>query len=162
MMFLGFEQRWIAAILSSFAPEGGEGLAPEPGEVDWVAAADGMISRSTFKARLGYRVGLWLMTLSPVWMLGRLCLFGSLSAAERAAVLERAVGHRLFLVRGLTMVLKLSTCLAMFRSPGVRARSHYDRRETDAAATERSQRRRRGLPVVGAVSEAPVGHEVAA
>ncbi len=148
MMFLGFERRWIAVTLASFAPPGGEGLSPEPGEIDWVDAADTMISRSTFGARVGYRVALWLVALSPMWFLSRAIPFGSLPITERSEILAELLRHRHLVVRGLALMLKLTATLAMFRSPTLRSRSNYDRRERDTEASEASGRRRRALRVV--------------
>lgn len=142
MGFTTFEHRWIGTILPSFL--GSEGaLAVRDGEVDYSTAMEAMESRGTPAARLGMHAALFLVVLSPVWMLGRAQTFDELPVALRADVISRMVSHRLYLVRGLATLLKLNVTLAIMRAPTVRARTGYDR----AAAA------RRALPVVSATQE---------
>jgi hypothetical protein len=125
---LQFERRWAQLILASFAPEGGPGLAPLPGEVDYVATFESMQLRARPLARVGLRAALWLVALAPLWLLGRFGTCARLSLAERQALLVRLAEHRAHPVREATFMLKLAACLALFASDDLRARSGYDGR----------------------------------
>ncbi len=138
MTFAPFERRWLAATMSGFTGPEGE-LALREGEVDYLSTADVMNEGSSRKARLGLHLAVWLAALAPVWMLGRAQTIDEVSPATRTELLARMVSHRLFFVRGLTTLLKLAASLAMMRSPGVRARTRYDRAPAQPA--------RRALPL---------------
>lgn len=142
MGFTAFEYRWIEAILPSFLGADGA-LAVREAEVDYVAAMEAMEARGTPAARLGMHAALFLVMLSPAWMLGRAQTFDELPPAMRVDVIARMTSHRTYLVRGLATLLKLNVTLAIMRAPTVRARTGYDR----AALA------RRTLPVVAAAQE---------
>lgn len=124
---LAMERRWAVAVLEGFAPVGGSGLAPREGEVDYLSTIQQMMRASTAKAAFGLRVGLWIAALAPLWLLGKAKTLGSLSRERRAELLAKLLEHRFFLVRELTLLLKLSACMAMFARPALRGRSNYDR-----------------------------------
>ena len=126
---LALEQRWVVAVLEGFAPTEGPGLAPPTGEVPYLATMQKMMRASTAKAALGLRLGLWIAALAPVWLFGKMRTMASLPQAHRAELLARLLAHRSFIVRELTLLLKLSACMAMFSRPALRERSHYDRAE---------------------------------
>ncbi|MCS6798522.1 MAG: hypothetical protein NZ898_08325 [Myxococcota bacterium] len=144
---LRFERRWAHDVMSSFAPPGGPGLAPDPGRVDFVGALRTQMRASTPLAALGLRLAVWMAALAPLWTLGRLRTIRGLRPAERAAVLARLLRSRLYLVRELTLFLKLAACFALFRVPELRAQSHYDPAQADEGPPAASGVRRR-LPVV--------------
>ncbi len=125
MNFLEFERRWIVAIMTGFLSPDGE-LAVLDGEVDHLAAIELMAEGSNPKAAFGLHAAVWLLALSPAWMLGRAQTLDEVPAAMRTEMLSKMLVHRLYLVRGLATLLKLATTLALMRSPAVRARSHYD------------------------------------
>ncbi|MEB2314409.1 MAG: hypothetical protein OZ921_17940 [Sorangiineae bacterium] len=112
---LAFEERWAVAVLREFAPAGGPGFSPRDGEVDYLAAFRRMMRASTRTAALGLRVALWIAALAPIWLLGKLRTFGGLARERRAELLARLLGHRSYVVRELTLVLKMSACMALFR-----------------------------------------------
>jgi hypothetical protein len=125
-----FERRWVVAILSSFAPEETSEvpgrLAPKPGEVDYFAAYHALLTEGAPLAGLGLRLGLWLVALSPLFMLGRLTTFAGLLLAERVALLERLLESNVFPLRESTFLLKTAASLALLKPESVRARSHFD------------------------------------
>ena len=136
---IGLERRWAKDVLSGFAatPADDVGvdtdvtdprprLVPQPGEVDFLEAYEGMIQNGTFLSGIGMRVALTFAALSPLWLTGRLTRFGSLSGDDRAALLDQLLHHPVFLIAELTLLLKLCACMALFRSASVRARSSYD------------------------------------
>ena len=123
---LAFERRWVRDILSSFAPDGGPELAPSAGTIAYVATYEGMYESARPIARLGFRLALWLVALAPLWSARRLHTLPGLALAERQALLERLLDHRLHAVREAAFLLKLCACLALFANDDLRARSGYD------------------------------------
>ncbi len=121
-----FEGRWAQAVLASFAPSEGPGLAPKIGEVDYLNAYETLRTRSTWLAGIGVRAALWLVVLSPWWLGRSLFFLPSLSQGARIDVLGRMLEHRVFLVREAAFLMKLAACLALLGSDAVRARSGYD------------------------------------
>jgi hypothetical protein len=124
---LQIERRWAEQALAAFAPDGGTGLVPQPGEVDYATAFHRMLQEVTPWAALGLRLGLWLVALAPLWLWQRARTIGSLAVGERPALLRALLVHRVFAVRELTLLLKLCAAMALLGAPSVRARSGYDR-----------------------------------
>jgi hypothetical protein len=85
-----------------------------------------LLTGATPLSRLGLRLALWVVALSPLFVLGRLCTFTGLAPKERTALLDRLLEHGSFAVRESTFLLKTAACLALLGSQSVRARSHYD------------------------------------
>lgn len=145
---IALERRWARDVLSGFAALGeadGDGddpqatstgprLVPQPGEVNYLEAYEGMLFNGSFLSGIGMRLALSFAALSPLWVTGRFKRFGSLPASDRAALLERLLHHPVFLIAELTLLLKLCACMALFRSPSLRERSNYDLPESDAPA----------------------------
>ncbi len=145
------ERAWASAVLPSFAGGASEVFSAPAEDVDYVAAYARFVGSAAPKARLGVRVALLLVMTSPLWLAGRLRSFAALELEERSALLERLSSHRLFFVRELCLLVKLVACMAIFRSPALRARSGYD----GAKAGRASSSARRALPVLAAASAAP-------
>lgn len=154
------ERRWVRDLLGAFAPErtdpldpsgaaaaGTRGLAPLPGEVDYLGVFERMRARATRLAGLGLRAALWLVALAPVWRRGRLHTLSALPVHARAAELAALLVHRSFVVRELTLLLKLCAAMALLAAPGVRARSAYDDIH-GAPANESGVRKKHGALVV--------------
>ena len=121
-----WELRWAKHLLGAFAPSGGPGLAPLPGEVDYESAFMRMRRHATPIAALGLRVALWMAALAPMWLWGRLATVSKLASERRSELLRQLLSHRTFAVRELTMLLKLAATMALLGTPSVRARSGYD------------------------------------
>jgi hypothetical protein len=131
---LWFERRWIDAILGSFAPEGGPGLAPRTGEVDYLGTFVGLYTSARTIARVGFRAGLWLVALAPVWLGRGARTLPALALPERQALLAELLDHRVYAVREAAFLMKLAACLALFANEQVRARSGFDRAPTASQA----------------------------
>ena len=69
--------------------------------------------------RLGFRVSLWVVMLSPLVMLRRFCLASSLSPEERLRLLDRFGESNIYLVRELPMMFKLVLGFAYCQMPAV-------------------------------------------
>jgi hypothetical protein len=140
---LELEQQWAQGILASFAPPDGPGLAPRTGEVDYMPAFVALLTGAAPLSRVGLRLALWLVALSPLFVLFRPRTFMGLAPHERTALLGRLLEHRSFALRESTFLMKTAACLALLGSDTVRERSLYDgapRAQPDA---------RKALPVVG-------------
>lgn len=118
---------WAALVLSSFAPVSTGGLVRSESEIDWAGAWERFVSSMNAKARLGARVAMLIAITAPLWTLTRLGSIAALGVEERARLFDRLLGHRLYVVRELVLMLKVCACLAIFRSSEVRARTSYDR-----------------------------------
>lgn len=143
MTLTGVERRWLSIILPSFIDPTAGGLGLQPGEVDFVRGAMTMYEASSPIAQLGMRAALLMAMLSPLFLLGRLRSFAALTPTERSALLARICAHRLFVLRGFGVLLKLAASMAMFRVASVRRRTHYD--HPQGAPTPRA---RVALPVL--------------
>ncbi len=139
---LAFERRWAVSVLEGFAPVEGPGLAPAEGEVDYLGAMTEMRRAGTRIAAMGFRIALWLTAISPILVEGRLRLLPSLDRPARAALLDKLLSHRVFLVRELCLLMKLCACMALFRVPSLRVRSQYDAEEETGDAFESGPRER--------------------
>lgn len=132
MTMTGVERRWLSIVLSSFLDPTAPGFALDRGEVDFVAGATKMYDASSPLARVGMRLSLLAAMLSPLFILGRLAPLSALPASERAMVLSRFSSHRVFLLRGMGILLKLAASMAMFRVGTARARTNHERRDLAA------------------------------
>lgn len=112
----------MAAFLADNAP----GLNVTRGEVDFISTLGRMHAGSTKLAGFGLRVAIWMVTMAPLWLFGRFAMFGGLARTERTELLRRLLAHKLFAVRELTLLLKLTAAMALLGTASVRARSHYD------------------------------------
>src|SRR4051794_12412057 len=111
-----------------------EGFAPGSGRVEWASTFETMFAAATPLSRIGLRLGILLAWLSPIWLGRRLRTLGGVAPSERAEILAAMLRHRLYLVRELTLLLKIVASMALLGTPEVRARSNYDR-EIVAAPT---------------------------
>jgi hypothetical protein len=128
------ERRWARALLESFAPVGGPGLAPREGEVEYLRALDDTLRRVRPTAAWGLRIAVWLAALAPIWAWGRFGTVLSLARERRAALLGELLRHRSFAVRELVLLLKFVACVALLGTESVRTRSRYDDAQAQAAA----------------------------
>jgi hypothetical protein len=71
---------------------------------------------------LGLRLCTWLLMFAPLFVLRRLRTFESLSAAERAELLERFTRSDVYLIRELPMLFKTAACLGVCGLPEVQRR----------------------------------------
>jgi hypothetical protein len=123
---MAFERRWARHLLAAFAPQGGPGLCPVEGEVDYTGALARMMREATPLAALGLRFAVWMAALAPLWLWGRLSTISKLAGERRSQLLRELLAHRAFAVRELSLLLKLSAAMALLGTSSVRARSGYD------------------------------------
>ena len=109
MTLTGMERRWAEIIGRTMLPKGILG-----GVVDEVSPGDRYAeeTRTTASAPVAflYRVALLMVWFCPPFMLTRACTFGSLSEAERVQALEALLSSRIYEVRMIATVLKITVC----------------------------------------------------
>jgi hypothetical protein len=161
-----WEQQWALDVLAAFAPPASDGLSPLPGEVDYGSTFRRMQRGATPLASFGLRLALWMVVLSPLWLLGRFATFSRLALRERTELLARLLRHTSSGVRELSLLLKFTAAVALLGTPSVRARSGYDSVKVPAPTQQQiAEGARRHLPVVqkpaarggqpGAIATAP-------
>jgi hypothetical protein len=146
-MMAWVEERWAPIVLASFL-SGTGGFTVGPAEVDWLGATRRFMSAASDKANLGLRVALAFAMWAPVWMTFRASSLAGVSPEERSRIMDRLLSHPIFIVRELTLLLKLVACMAIFRSPAARARTDYD-----APSAEATGARKKKLEVLPAAAE---------
>lgn len=158
------ETFWAGLVLPSFAGSS-HGFTVNEGEVDYLDGLARFMSKASDKACLGIRVAFLLAVTAPIWITGRFTGFASLTAEERAEVMDRMSRHSFFFVRELCLLLKLIACMAIFRARSTRERTGYDgdEREKRAAGLRRSLPVLREPPISGDyTTEAGEAHEAIA
>ncbi|MEM9190729.1 MAG: hypothetical protein AAGF12_16205 [Myxococcota bacterium] len=149
MRLLAFEERWAVAVCEGFAPQRSAAFAIQPGEVDYRVAVRTFLNSATKKAALGLRLAVWIAALAPLFVTRRLRTMRSLAGGQRALVLRRLLNHPWFVVRELTLLLKVTACMAIFRVEAVRKRTRYDGDVVAREDIEESgERPRHRLPVL--------------
>ena len=71
------------------------------------------------------RLGLWLVSLCPLFVIGRFSTFAGLAIDERVKLLEKLLESDVFPLRESTFLLKTAASLALMRPESVRARSRF-------------------------------------
>lgn len=107
------ERRFVAVIAAALAPPEAVAEAGIALHGDVVARYDDECAASPWYAALLMRASLWLTWLAPLWALGRPRTFGALDAAAQAALLERLLGDKRYVVRMAAMFLKLALCTVL-------------------------------------------------
>lgn len=151
-----WELSWACEVLNAFLVEGSPGLNVAPGEVDYIGTFSRMRRGSTALAAIGLRLALWMVVLAPLWFLGRVGTFSALALRDRTELLARLLSHRSFVVRELTLLLKLTAAMALLGTASVRARTQYD------AATRLTRDAHVHLQTVSALSPTATARERAA
>lgn len=120
MRWLSFERRWLAAIWATIFPSGTQGgLALGARDVALDRFLDELVAFAPARVTLGARVCVWLLTLCPLFVLGRFALFPSLDAEARLAVLEKLRASDVYLVRELPILFKMLGALGYAGLPAV-------------------------------------------
>ncbi|MFO0630870.1 MAG: hypothetical protein U0325_35305 [Polyangiales bacterium] len=140
------ERAWLPVLFSAFVDPDAPGVASTPDAVEFERVIATVLRAASFKGALGWRAGAAILMLAPMLLGGRLATLAGVAVAERNALAAKAITHRLLVIRGLSMFVKVTIGMALMRLPSVRAATHYDRRP-DAP---REPARPRALPVVPA------------
>jgi hypothetical protein len=123
-----FEHAWTEAAFDAIYPEPPESHLPhgirsmpgcplggEPGRF-----FDHLLASIPLEQAVGLRLTLWLVALSPLFMIRRFGTIASIAPEERTRVLERLVTSPSYVVRQLAMSFKAVATLLYVQSPAVR------------------------------------------
>lgn len=102
----GFERRWASTIASALVPR--DALDGALRDIDVGARYEEETRASPWTAALVLRAALWIVWLSPFPR-----TFGGLDEQQRVARLERLMKSKLYPLRMLMMVLKLTICQSL-------------------------------------------------
>jgi len=116
-----FERRWRDALLAAVIPAPPDAERPGLGALDLASFWQSFAKAAPPLLGLGLRVAVWVLTLAPLFLLGKLRLFPSLAEPQKDRLLCRALGSRLYLLRQLVVSLKAVASFAYFSDPAVRA-----------------------------------------
>src|SRR6185436_3401846 len=108
-----FERRWLVAIFETVLPGGDPALALGAADAPLGRFLDDFLARAPLQAVLGLRASLWLLMLSPLFVLGRPRPFLGLATPARLAVLERLRRSNVYLVRESALLFKIVGCLGL-------------------------------------------------
>jgi hypothetical protein len=106
-----FERRWLVRLLESVLPRVPEALPLGAADVPMGRFVDELLARVPLQAVLGLRAGLWLVLLSPPFVVGRWRSFLGLGDGERVELLDRLRRSDRYLVRESALLFKLVGCL---------------------------------------------------
>jgi len=118
--WLPVEQRWRDCLLAAVLPPDPATGRPGLGDLDTGDFWERVGRVAPPLLLLGMRAAVWILTWSPLLLVGRLRTFGGLSPEERDTLLVRAAGSHLYPLRQLVDLLKLMACFAYFRHRSVR------------------------------------------
>ena len=118
MTLMSFERRWAHAGLAAIYTERERGVRVAFDQVD--ASLDETMLVVPWRSGMGLRLAIWMVALSPIWLLMRLGTIGSVSAADREHALGRLIYHRNYFVRQLALLFKAFGALWVFRDAGLR------------------------------------------
>ena len=115
----GFELAWAEAAMGAIFPEGSalvHGITRlKPG-----AFLDEMLADVWLETSLGLRATLWLIALSPLFVLRRFATIASLSAEQREELLDGLLTSRIYAVRQLVAGFKAMGSLCLSQSKEIR------------------------------------------
>jgi hypothetical protein len=120
-----FEQAWTEAAFDAIYPEPPEshlphGIRSMPSGMQPGLFFDDLLASIPLEQAVGLRLTLWLVALSPLFMIRRLGTIASIAPEERTRVLERLVTSSSYVVRQLAMSFKAVATLLYVQSPSVR------------------------------------------
>jgi hypothetical protein len=111
LRLLRFERRWVVAIFETVLPAGEPGLSLGAADAPLGRFLDDFLARAPLTAVLGLRASLWLLMLSPLFVLRRPRTLLALSPPDRLAVLDRLRRSDVYLVRESALLFKIVGCL---------------------------------------------------
>lgn len=114
----GFERRWFRLIAESVFPGNADArLTMGAGDLPLERFLIGIWRRAPLQMRLALRAALWIVTLSPLLVIGCWRCFPSLTPAERLTHLRKLAQSRTYLLRELPLLLKTVICMAVCGHP---------------------------------------------
>lgn len=123
MTLSSFEKRWLLVIFETLVPSGANERFPVGArDAPMARFVDDLIAHAPAHFCLGLRACIWVLTLSPIFVLGKLGTFGSLESAERLALLRRFSASPNYVIREMPLLFKTVACLGFCGLPDVQSR----------------------------------------
>jgi hypothetical protein len=145
MTLSSFEKRWLLVVFETVVPSGASERMPIGArDAPMDRFIDDLLAHAPLHFCLGLRACLWILALSPVFVLGRFGTFASLDDGERLALLRRFAASPNYVLREMPLLFKTVACLGFCGLPDVQSRLGI--RPVDATAPEWARTR---LPLVG-------------
>jgi hypothetical protein len=117
---LPFEHRWLMSLLEVIVPSGTNDRLPLGArDVPVEQFLDDAYTATPLDFKLGFRVCLWVVMFSPLFLLRRFKLAAGLTREERLALLERFAASDIYLVREMPVMFKVVLGFAYCRVPAV-------------------------------------------
>ena len=104
------------------APAGaGAGDLPDGADVGFDTLLEELLDRAPARMRIGTRLALWAFAVAPLLLLGRFRLATGLAPADLDRYVVKVLGHSLYFVRAIGLMLKAFAAMAYFRDRRVQA-----------------------------------------
>jgi hypothetical protein len=120
--FAPFEMSWAEAAMGAIFPgssdEGMSGIC----DMDLRGFLAQVMKTVPLQAALGLRIAVWLVSLAPLFVIGRLTIFARLSQEDRVRVVSTLLANRSYAIRSIVLILKTIGALLFAGDDGVRAR----------------------------------------
>ncbi len=146
MKLLTFERRWLLSVFDAIMPANASPQLPWGArDLPLERFVDDLTQISPKQFRLGLRATIWLIALSPWFVLRRATTVSGLSQAERVVLLDRLGESESYVVRELPMMLKMVVGLGYCGLPETQDAFHVVPRDptpadwTGMAASERAK-----------------------
>lgn len=121
MTLLPIERRWAQGVLESFSDEA---LVDA---IDWASATTFFCRAATWRAAMGVRLGLLFVNFFPLISFKAFKTMIHLPRPERAALLGEMLAHQNYVIRELTLLLKIMVSMMLLGEPKVRGLTGYGR-----------------------------------
>ena len=122
MTFAGFERRWARDLFQALYPPG-----PHPVFAQGLSAPDAdrvleeAIAHWPLPGMLALRAAIWVLALSPLFVVGRPRTLSGLAPEERTKVLARLYESPIYLVRNFVVLVKTLAGIHYMGQPAVRS-----------------------------------------
>jgi hypothetical protein len=123
MTLSSFEKRWLLVIFETLVPSGADERFPAGArDAPMDRFIDDLLTHAPMHFCLGLRACLWILTLSPIFVLGKLGTFESLDGGERLALLRRFSSSPNYVIREMPLLFKTVACLGFCGLPDIQSR----------------------------------------
>lgn len=115
-----FERRWAIAAFEAIFPGYDETTSITKMDAD--RYVDDVCGSVPFKAFIGFRLAIWVVTFAPLFVIGRLALLKSLGLSDRTKVLSTLIASNNYAIRQLVMMFKAIGAMLFAAHPAIRSR----------------------------------------
>ena len=120
LRLFNFERRWLVSVFAVVIPSGADERFPYgAAQAPMGRFVDDLLAHAPLQFVIGLRACLWMVMLSPLFLLGRFRSFLGLEPAAQLAVLERFRTSNIYLVRETPLLFKTVGCLGFCGLPAV-------------------------------------------